>query len=116
MVPLAGVGGQGVQDVQDVLCASEDSARVDLRQLHHSGLREHVHVTAYFGGPNPELLVRNLGVHHGLPDQQVGERPRGCGRACPDAFLPGLADQSKVSDQLATVSQSLWMKQSQSPR
>lgn len=59
-VPLAGVGGEGVQDVQDLLCAPEDSARVDLRQLHHAGLREHVHVTAYVCGPNPELFAQNF--------------------------------------------------------
>ena len=30
---------------------------------------EHVHVSAYMGRPNPELLVQNLGVHHGLPHE-----------------------------------------------
>ena len=114
--PLAGVGCDGVQDVQDLLDAPGDSARVDLRQLHHADLREHVHVTAWVCGLNPELFVQNLGVHHGLPDQQVGYRPCWPVRACPNAFLPGLADESKVSDQLATRSQSLSSKQSQSPR
>jgi hypothetical protein len=58
------------------LCAPKDSALVDLCQLHHADFGEHVHVSAYMGRPNPELLVQKLGVHHGLPQKQVSDLPR----------------------------------------
>jgi len=64
--PLAGVCSERVQHVQYLLCAPKDSTLVDLCQLHHAGCDEHVHVPAYMCRPNPELLVQDLGVHHGL--------------------------------------------------